>query len=464
MSSDVTKSNILIVDDEEMCREMMAEALEDSTLNISCVNSAWEARELTKAQQFDLLITDYRLKEGDSIPLIKYFHTNSPQSPILVVTAYPEKEKIKDLSECGVLSLLVKPFSVSQLRYTVYQALASKPNRVPILNKAPSHEENILGLVGCSSHIKELRKRIFQLGPGNFPVLIRGDSGTGKEVVAHAIHSCSTRQDRTMVTVNCAAIPKQLEESELFGHTRGAFTGAHTSKEGHISTADGSTLFLDEIGELSLEVQAKLLRVLDSGEFKRIGESLPQKVDIRVISATNRHLDKMVDTGEFRRDLYFRLKGAEIITLPLSDRREDIPCLIDHMIDKSLNMSNMKYITHDAMEVLKRYDWPGNVRELKHVVEYLCTIANNVTRIDSSIVESVLNIAPSDAFWIPPYYEARKRFEYDYFTKVLEHSKGNTAKAARIMGLQRPSLIRKLKDLDINPVNFKKVQQDPIPA
>jgi DNA-binding NtrC family response regulator len=451
------KPNILIVDDEEMCLDMMAEALEDDrTMDISSAGTAWEARELVKENNYDLLITDFRLKEGDSIPLIKYFHTTCPNSSILVVTAYPEKETLKYLTECGVLSLLVKPFSVTQLRYTVYQALETRLSSSQKPDISSMSEENILGLVGCSPHIKELRKRIFQLGPGNFPVLIQGDSGTGKEIIAYGIHECSTRQNNPMVTVNCAAIPRQLEESEFFGHTRGAFTGAQTSKMGYIATANNSTLFLDEIAELSLDVQAKFLRVLDSGEYLRIGETQPRKVDIRIISATNRKLDEMVDNNTFRRDLYFRLKGVEITTIPLAEIKEDIPGLIDHFISKSINNANMKYITRDAMEVLKSYNWPGNVRELKHVVEYLCTLASNVARIDSSIVESVLNITPSNSFWVPPYHEAKRRFESKYFTEVLEQSKGNTAKAARIMGLQRPSLIRKLKDLNIDPTKFKK--------
>lgn len=457
MSFEKNKSNVLIVDDEEMCLDMMVEALVDDTLEISSASTAWEARELVKENNYDLLITDFKLKEGDSTPLIKYFHTTCPNSSILVVTAYPEKETLKYLTECGVFSLLIKPFSLTQLRYTVYQVLETRPDSPQEINIESNNEDNILGLVGRSPHIKELRKRIFQLGPGNFPILIQGDSGTGKEIIAHGIHECSTRQNNPMVTVNCAAIPKQLEESEFFGHTKGAFTGAQSSKIGYIATANDSTLFLDEIAELSLEVQAKFLRVLDSGEYLRIGDNQPRQVDIRIISATNRKLDEMVDQNLFRRDLYFRLKGVEITTLPLAERKEDIPSLIDHFICKSMNNANMKYITRDAMEVLKQYDWPGNVRELKHVVEYLCTLANNVTRIDSSIVESVLKIPPSNSFWVPPYYEAKRRFESEYFTGVLEQSKGNTAKAARIMGLQRPSLIRKLKDLNIDPTKFKKV-------
>ncbi len=457
MLSDKTTSNILLVDDEDMCLDMMSEALlDDNSINITSTNTAWEARELARQNNFDLLITDFKLKEGDSIPLIKFFHTTFPNSSILVVTAYPEKETLKYLTECGVFSLLIKPFSITQLRYSVFQVLETRHNHPRNIDISSKDEKNILGLVGCSSHIKEVRKLIFQFGPGKFPVLIQGDSGTGKEVIAHGIHECSTRQNKPMITVNCAAIPKQLEESEFFGHTRGAFTGAHSSKIGYIAAANGSTLFLDEIGELSLEVQAKLLRVLDSGEYSRIGEAQTKKVDIRIISATNKRLDEMVDNNSFRRDLYFRLKGVVITTLPLSERREDIPCLIDHIIKKSIESKELKYITRDAMEVLKHYDWPGNVRELKHVIEYLCTIANNISRIDSSIVESVLNITKSDTIWIPPYYEARRRFENGYFIDVLEHCKGNTAKAARIMGLQRPSLIRKLKDLNIDATKFKK--------
>jgi len=450
-----TISNILIVDDERMCLDMMTKALEDSHIDIISATSSWEARELARQKHFDLLITDYKLKEGDSIPLIKFFHTTSPESSILLVTAYPEKDTLKNLSECGVLSLLVKPFSITQLRYSVYQVLETRHKYSKKPETSLKDNTNILGIVGCSNHIKDLRKRIFQVGPGKFPILIQGDSGTGKEVIAHAIHECSTRQDNSMITVNCAAIPKQLEESEFFGHTKGAFTGAHTSKDGYIAAANCSTLFLDEIGELSLEVQAKLLRVLDSGEYVRIGDTQPKKVDIRIISATNRNLEEMVEQGSFRRDLFYRLKGVEIKTIPLADRKEDIPCLVDHIINKSLNASNMKYITRDAMEVLKLYNWPGNVRELKHVIEYLSTIASNVLSVDSSIVKSVLNIEATDTLWIPPYYEAKRRFEKDYFMEVLKHSKGNTAKAARVMGLQRPSLIRKLKELNIDASNFK---------
>jgi transcriptional regulator with PAS, ATPase and Fis domain len=316
-----------------------------------------------------------------------------------------------------------------------------------------------LGLVGGSAYMEELRQEIRRIAEGDFPVMIQGDSGTGKDVIAHAIHDCSKRSGKKMVIINCAAIPKHLEEAEFFGYAKGAFTGAVAMKEGIIETADNSTLFLDEVGEISQDIQAKLLRVLDSGEFIPVGSTTVKKVNIRIISATNRDLEDMVKQNTFREDLFFRLKGAVVTTIPLVQHKEDIPPLIEHFLKTQEDPKIPRLVSPVALEMLMDYGWPGNIRELKYTVEVICMASIGMKSIHEKTVRSVLKMNVAVPEQPLTYKEAKAatlhEFETRYFTKLLNQFKGNLNQASKTAGMYRPNLLKKLKTLNISPNAFR---------
>jgi DNA-binding NtrC family response regulator len=316
-----------------------------------------------------------------------------------------------------------------------------------------------LGLVGDSAYIRNLRQNIRRVAEGDFPVIIQGDSGTGKDIVAHAIHGCGTRNNRRMVILNCAAIPKHLEEAEFFGHTKGAFTGATGMKEGIIETADRSTLFLDEVGEISPDIQAKLLRVLDSGEFIPIGSTTVKKVDIRIVSATNRNLEAMVKDGTFRQDLFFRLKGAVIATSPLALHKDDIPLLVGHFLSLQEDPKIPRTISPAAVALLQQYDWPGNVRELRYTVEVICMASMSMNLVDEDTVRSVLRLNETLPEQVLTFKEEKASMVHDfetmYFSRLLTRFRGNLNQASKVAGMYRPNLLKKLKQLGISQNAFR---------
>jgi transcriptional regulator with PAS, ATPase and Fis domain len=316
-----------------------------------------------------------------------------------------------------------------------------------------------LGLVGASSYLQELRQDIRGVAEGDFPVLIQGDSGTGKDIIAHAIHACGKRNGRRMMVLNCSAIPKHLEEAEYFGYAKGAFSGATVMKEGIIETADGSTLFLDEVGDMSPDIQAKLLRVLDKGEFVPLGSTAVRKVDLRVVSATNRDLEAMVKNQSFRQDLYFRLKGALIATQPLARHKDDIPVLISHFLSMQDDPKIPRHISPPALEILTNYSWPGNERELKYTVEVLCMASIGMKLIQEKTVRAVLKMNETVPHQPLTYKEAKAAmmhdFETRYFSKLLTQFKGNLNQASKVAGMYRPNLLKKLKQLSISQNAFR---------
>jgi len=320
--------------------------------------------------------------------------------------------------------------------------------------------EGDLGLVGTSSYVRNLRRQIRMMAAGSFPVLVQGESGTGKELVAAALHHCSPRNGADLVTVNCAAIPKHLEESEFFGHARGAFTGADRSKDGLVALADKSTLFLDEIGETSADVQAKLLRVLDTGEFVSVGTTATRRVDIRVVSATNRDLEEAVERGYFREDLYYRLRGVVINTEPLRQHIDDVPALVEHFLGTQERPGLPDEIEEDALRLLMCYHWPGNVRELRYTVEVLCVASMGRDAIDGGTARTVLDLRGDEAPETPLVYsEAKERvlreFEWEYFSELLRVHRGNVTQVAKAAGMHRPNVIKKLRRIDLRPSEFR---------
>ncbi len=450
----IERASVLIVDDESAIRDIIRTSLEGEGHSARCVANVLEARQQLIDNTYDLVITDLSMPGENGIELVRHVRRATPKTAVLVVTAYPDSQKVEQMEELEVSAFLVKPFTVRQLKYSVLSAL--RTGRTSGDNEHISDTvalNNDFGLVGVSSYVQAQRNRIPILAEGVFPVLIQGESGTGKEIIAHAIHNQSARSNENMIIINCAAIPQHLEEAEFFGYARGAFTGAHASKRGILESADKSTVFLDEIGELSPTVQAKLLRVLDTGEYNPVGHVEPKRVDIRIVSATNRDLETMVEEGTFRKDLYYRLKGGLIETIPLEEHNEDIPFLIRHFID--LRGAD-KEVTQEALQLLTNRPWPGNIRELKHAVDHLCALAKNEKRINSTIVLNVLKegdpVTPT-----LPFNRAKEEFEREYFSTILRKHGGNLSRAAREAGIHRPNLIRKLKEIGISADEYRNV-------
>lgn len=452
---------ILVVDDEEYIRQIIEGYLLVDGFFVKTAASAAEAKAFAQEQPYHLLITDWKMPEEDGIALARFFRTHYPRTGIMLVTGHPNSDALKTIEELEISSLLIKPFTAHQLKFSVLGALQKQKMLFQETGRPDDDgkKKDDLGLIGNSVYMNELRAQIRLLARGDFPLLIQGPSGTGKEVIANAIHRCSGRSERSLVTINCAAIPEHLEESEFFGYAKGAFTGANMMKHGIIASADKSSLFLDEISELSLNVQAKLLRVLDTGEYLRIGETASQMVDLRIVSATNLNLEDMVEEGLFREDLYFRLKGAIIITKPLLEYREDIPPLVCHFLNSQKDSRVPRHITADAMALLAGHHWPGNIRELKHTVNYLCTAALGLKNINRETVMSVMKIKDGGPNLDLPYYEAKDKivgdFDHLYFTKLLQKFNGNVNQASKSAGMHRPYLVKKLKELAINSGDFK---------
>ncbi len=456
-----SNSKILIVDDDEMLCSYVEDALSVKGFNTFTAPNIHEAKRIVQKEPIDLLITDIQMKGGSGIDLVRYFRSDYPSVPAIVITGFPGEEYIKVFEEMEVDAFLTKPFSIEQIRYSVLKGLEKRKRDIEQLGiEDHVSETDTLGLIGTSQYIVKMRKKIRDLAKGEFPVLIQGPSGTGKEIIANGIHKCSTRRKNHIVTINCAAIPKDLEESEFFGHTKGAFTGAYRDKNGIIAAADNSTLFLDEVGELSLGVQAKLLRVLENGEFLRIGETEPRKVDIRIITATNQHLKEMVAQGSFREDLFFRL-GIILSTRPLQDHTEDIPPIVRYLIDVNVQKDTRypNQITSEAMAYLVDQHWAGNIRELKQTLSLLCHTAIGKKRINMADVltffekgDQPINI---EASYSDEKEKILKDFEIEYFTKLLKKYSGNISQAAKASGMHRPNLLKKLKSIGISADEFR---------
>lgn len=452
---------LLIVDDEEMIREYVEEALSLSDYCIYTADNIFDAKKKMAQENIDLLITDIQMNDGSGIDLVRDFRVTNPQVPTIIITGYPKTKYIKFIEDMEVDAFLTKPFSPDQIRYSVLKGLEKRKREIENEDIAElSNKNSELGLAGTSGYMFKLRKKIRDLAMGSFPVLIQGPTGTGKDIIANAIHACSSRRKNHIVTINCAAIPDHLEEAEFFGYKKGAFTGAYTDRNGIIAAADKSTLFLDEIGDLSPSVQAKLLRVLENKEFMRIGETVSHRVDIRIVTATNKNLKEMVEKGTFREDLYFRL-GIIVTTKPLLDHSEDIPVLIKSFINK-IRGDDCRcpgHITAEAMTTLVDHTWSGNIRELKQKISLLCHVAAGKKRINIEDVDAVFEKRTNGICCNDSYMDEKSKilheFEIDFFTKLLKKYSGNISHASKASGMHRPNLIKKLKGLEIIADEFR---------
>ena len=450
---------LLIVDDERATREGLRSALEEE-FDIYTAANASEAAKILKSEPIQLLLTDLRLG-GDSGMQVLDAALALPDPPLaLMMTAYGSVDTAVEAMRHGAWHFVTKPLNLDEVEMLLKRALRSRnletENKQLTQQVAKSHKLD--RLIGKSLEIQKVSELIQQVSPTRATVLIEGESGTGKEVVAHLIHHLSGRPASKMVTVHCAALSPQLLESELFGHEKGAFTGAAQRRIGRFEQADGGTIFLDEIGEIDAATQIKLLRILSERSLERVGSNTPVKVDVRVIAATNRNLREMVDAGTFREDLYFRLNVVKIEMPPLRRRREDIILLANSFLAEFAkeNQRPLKPLTDEALKLLLAYPWPGNVRELRTAIEHGVVMSNDpqidTRHLPGFLLDPAAPAKPAASSKNPLDDPAELNLyvlETNAIRAALAASAGNRTHAAELLGLSRRTLQRKLKELDI---------------
>lgn len=444
---------VLLVDDEAKVLNAVRTILNYKGYYVEYTASGRDALKMLRDHRYDAMLLDLKLTDISGVEVLQQTIEINPMLPVIVISG--ETDIVLDAVKAvqmGAYDFLKKPLSGEVLLIVLQNAI--NQYRLKIENQELlNHLQEQYNLVCESPAMKTVYSQIEKIAPRNAKVLILGETGVGKELVAGAIHHASQRRAKKFVTVNCAAIPKELIESELFGHKRGSFTGAHQDKIGKFILADGGTIFLDEIAELTPAAQAKLLRVLESNEVEVVGEPTPRKVDVRIIAATNRDIEKLIDEGKFRLDLYYRLNTFLIKVPPLRERREDIPLLANLLLKKSCEENNvpLKELRPDAVMLLMDYQWPGNVRELRNVMEKLVVLIDD-REIKYPHVYSILHMEALDSQQreILPLKEARENFEKSYILRVLLSSNYTVAQAAEKLGIERSNLQKKMKKYGIS--------------
>jgi len=441
----VSHGSILVVDDEAGIRQQLAAILGDEGYVVSTAGSGEEALAALAREIYDLVLLDVWLPGADGVETLRQLRGLGLDLPVVMISGAASAEVAVRAVREGAHDFLDKPLALERVLVTVSNALAHARLR----RRLAVGDEEPPVLTGRSPAVMELRRQLLLAAPSESRVLIWGPNGAGKEVVARLLHVHSRRATGPWVAVNCAAIPAELIESELFGHLKGAFTGAVESKRGKFEVADGGSLFLDEVGDMSLLTQAKVLRVLQESRFTRLGGAQEVRVDVRVVAATNKDLEAEIDAGRFRRDLFFRLNVIPIRVPALAERREDVPLLAGEFMRELAAMVGIppKRFTPAALQRLQEHDWPGNVRELRNLVERLLIMVAG-DEIDEDAVElSVGRRGHVTEGGLLPLKLARERFERDYIAGVVEQCGGNMSRAARALGLERSHLYRKLRSL-----------------
>jgi DNA-binding NtrC family response regulator len=443
------KRTILIADDEKNTREGLRWALERKDLSISLAADGEQALDAIRSKPVDILITDLKMPKLDGMQLLEKVKAESPSTEVVMLTGHGTVESAVDAMKHGASDYLIKPINIDELNMLVDRILKAREMQEENAELRQKVEQRFAfeNIVGRSEVMARVFAKVRTVAPTRANVLLLGESGTGKEMIANAIHMHSPRRHRPFVKVNCGALPLTLLESELFGHEKGAFTGAVKTKPGRFELADGGTILLDEIGETGPEFQVKLLRVLQEGTFERVGGTDTIKVDVRVIAATNKRLDELVKQGQFREDLYYRLKVVEIDLPPLRDRREDIPLLIDHFLEEfSAYYGKPKPpIQNRAMSLLQNAPWPGNVRQLRNVIEGAFVMTEGELTVNALPDDLRSGEEATHMVQIPAGSSLRDA-EKELIQAGLIHFGGNRAKTARALGLGRKTLYRKLEE------------------
>lgn len=444
----MSKALILIVDDEEGIRTALSGIFEDEDYEVAAAESGEEAVRVAKETNPDIVILDVWLSGMDGIQTMEELRGWNRDLPVIIISGHANIELAVKATKIGAYDILEKPLSMDKVLLTVQRALEKR--KLEVENKAL--KENLSKrskLVGNSVKINQLREQIKMAAASNSRVLILGESGSGKELVAHLLHENSPRTDRPFIEVNCAAIPQELIESELFGHEKGSFTGAFELKKGKFEQADGGTLFLDEIGDMSLQTQAKVLRVIETQEFQRVGGNKNIKVDVRIISATNKDLSEEVKRETFREDLFFRLNVIPLKVPALRERPDDIPVLVEYF----LGLFAVEYgqqpkkIAPEAIKILQKHVWPGNIRELKNVLERLVIMTQSKVILPGDLF--IPDAQRADYFAVDSLKDARELFERDFIARKLEENSWNISKTSEVLDIERSNLHRKIKAYDI---------------
>ncbi|MGH7206390.1 MAG: sigma-54-dependent transcriptional regulator [Nitrospiraceae bacterium] len=452
--------SILIVDDEVPILNSLSKILEDEGYEVTVAKSGAEALKLMTTEPPDLLLLDIWMPEMDGLETLRRAREQAPRLPVMMMSGHGSIETAVKAIKLGAYDYIEKPLSLEHVTLRVRHALDQHRLEEENLSLRTKVERRF-ELVGGSPAMQRLRQLIVTAGPTTGRVLISGENGTGKELVARAIHQQSPRRERAFVAVNCAAIPENLIESELFGHERGAFTGATAQKRGQFEQADGGTLFLDEIGDMSLSTQAKVLRALEEQQFTRVGGTKLIKIDVRVIAASNKDLAKEIEKGSFREDLFYRLNVLPIEVPPLRERKEDIPLLVRHFLQVHAEDQGLKVkeVAPDALEALQLYDWPGNIRELRNLIERLMIMVPGRV-IEAAHAALSLQSRPAaqptlqsgSALAFKSYdslRDARNAFEREYISRKLRENSWNISRTADDLQIERSHLHRKIKLLNV---------------
>jgi two-component system nitrogen regulation response regulator GlnG len=464
-------TNVWIIDDEESIRTICTSALED-LFKIEAFSSASQALLALNSSKPDLIITDIKMPGMSGLEFLDKVSEKYPDLPTIIITAHANMDNALSAYKGGAFEYLTKPFDINEIRKLVIKATKTKKTKLQ-----EGLEVSKSKIVGKAGSMQEVFKAIGKISKTDITVLIRGESGTGKELIAQSVHANSSRNNKPFIAINVAAIPHELLESELFGHEKGSFTGAQSQRIGRFEQALGGTLFLDEIGDMHPELQTRLLRVLSSHEFYRVGGQKPIKSDVRIIAATNQNIEQLIKTGKFREDLYHRLNVFRIELPPLRKRKEDIPMLVKHFLSKSAAeiKGDEKGIDKNAMKMLNDYDWPGNIRQLENTCRYITVMAPSASITVDDIPDEIKNDNQSDvsdtvnvnmdstSSWeeslsshiknvlsdVNDLTRLSKELEKLLLQEALKASKGRKIDAAKILGLGRNTITRKIKDLGL---------------
>ena len=447
-------NHVLVIDDESEIRTSLEEILREEEYAVATAATAAEAMVLVQDAPYDVVLLDIWLPDRDGLEVLAAIHALGPQSrpEVVIISGHGTIETAVKATKLGAFDFLEKPLTIEKVMVVIHNAVQQRRLELEItrLKEDGDHKPRI---IGDSVPMKALRQQLTLMAATNGRVLIFGESGTGKELIAHAIHAASSRAGEPFVEVNCAAIPEEMIESELFGHRKGAFAGAAEDKTGKLEKAHGGTLFLDEVGDMSLKTQAKVLRALEEQRFEPVGAAESVQVDARVVASTNKNLEEEIERGNFREDLFYRLNVIPFHVPPLRERIEDVSLLADHFLREFTTAYGRKpkELTDEALRVLEEYPWPGNVRELRNLMERI-VIMNPQPRIDARHIP--LDRARRAVFYKPverfgSLQEVREAAERDYILKKLEEARGNVTRAAELLGLERSHLYRKMKALGI---------------
>jgi two-component system nitrogen regulation response regulator NtrX len=444
--------SVLIVDDERGIRDTLRSVLEDEGFNVETAASGESCLEMTRTRHFGCILLDIWLGDGiDGLETLAALREEGNDSAVVMISGHGNIETAVRSTKLGAFDFIEKPLSLERTLVTVRNAVRQRQLEIANAQLQDELAERYV-MVGDSVVMRALRKQIAIVAPTDGRVLISGESGTGKELVARAIHAQSKRKNAPFVEINSAAIPEELVESELFGHSKGAFSGATRAKKGKFEIADGATLFLDEIGDMSPRVQAKMLRVLEEQRFEPVGSNTPVSVDVRVISATNKPLDGLIENGNFRSDLFYRLNVIPFQIPPLRERAEDVPLLTEHFNQRFSHEygKTPKQFTNDAIEALQGYEWFGNVRELKNTIERIVIMTAKVKITADDLPEMESSYEPAAvSFRFPSFKEATDAYQREFILHKLAEFDGNVSKAADDMGVDRSHLYRRMRNLGI---------------